>query len=270
MLFCYTLSDSFVDPSLHIDKRILLFKYFGTFTRSFVSWFELTFGNWVPISRFLQEEIGEQYAWYILVFRFVVGFSVVMVLRAVFISETLRAAQNDDEVLLLQKNRQVQMHTQKMELFFHQADESADGYVSLEEFKTIMKNKNVQKWLQAQEINVTDCDLVFNLVKPHEEGGEARLSAEELVKGLSRIKGPAKSMDMVAVHYTVDRLESRVNDLCNHLMVDRRRGISRSMTERIVRTEVTDTESFSPSRNRQQEASDIIQGGQTGTGKGKE
>eukprot|EP00929_Paragymnodinium_shiwhaense_P116324 TRINITY_DN8577_c0_g3_i1.p1 TRINITY_DN8577_c0_g3~~TRINITY_DN8577_c0_g3_i1.p1 ORF type:complete len:654 (-),score=150.91 TRINITY_DN8577_c0_g3_i1:138-2099(-) len=226
MFLSYTLSDDFVSEGIHGDERRLLYRYFGTFTRSFVSMFEMTFGNWVPISRLLQEEVGEQYAWYILSYRFVVGFSVVMVVRAIFISETLRSAQNDDEVLVMQKNRQVKHHTEKMELFFQEADESGDGFISLDEFKAVLENPKVKQWLAAQDINISDADLVFQLADTDEDEGESRLSAEELVRGLSKVKGTAKSMDMVAVSYTIQRMERKLNDLCQEVL-GRRGGSKR-------------------------------------------
>lgn len=49
-------------------------------------------------------------------------------------------------------------------------------------------------WLAAQELPVHDPHVLFNLL----DDGDAELTAEELVKGVERLKGTAKGIDLAS------------------------------------------------------------------------
>merc|ERR1740133_409129 len=56
------------------EKREVVFEYFGTFTRSFLSLFEVSLGNWAPIARLLHENVSEYFLPFILLYLSVVVF----------------------------------------------------------------------------------------------------------------------------------------------------------------------------------------------------
>lgn len=62
------------DDSNSLDKRRTLYSYFGTYTRIFITMYEITLGNWVPVTRILVEDLHDAYGPCILVYRFLVGF----------------------------------------------------------------------------------------------------------------------------------------------------------------------------------------------------
>merc|ERR1719492_19677 len=61
----YVLEDYIRDTTQPLDKREEVYKFFGTFTRSFLTMFELTLGNWIPPTRTVTENVNE---WYMPVF----------------------------------------------------------------------------------------------------------------------------------------------------------------------------------------------------------
>eukprot|EP00435_Cladocopium_sp_Y103_P060332 s215_g22.t1 len=62
------------------------------------------------------------------------------------------------------------------------------------EFVEIMNIPEVRTWLAAQELPVQDPNILFNLL----DDGDAELTAEELVKGVERLKGTAKGIDLAS------------------------------------------------------------------------
>merc|ERR1719272_2613155 len=116
------------------EKREVVFEYFGTFTRSFLSLFEVTLGNWAPIARLLHENVSEYFLPFILLYLSVVVFAVLNVIRAVFLHETLKVASGDDEMMILQKERAVRKYMRNMNMFFNEADADGDGSVTFAEF----------------------------------------------------------------------------------------------------------------------------------------
>merc|ERR1719498_9509 len=114
-----------------MEKRKELFRYFGTFTRSLFSMFELTLGNWVPIARVLGELVSQWFLMLSLLHKLTMGFAAIGVINGIFVQETFKVAQGDDTIMLMQKERQIRIHTKKMKQFFAAADDSGDGMLSL-------------------------------------------------------------------------------------------------------------------------------------------
>ena len=57
--------------------------------------------------------------------------SVIGIINGVFIQETFKVAENDDHLLLMQKERGAKLHAKKMEKFIAILDEDCDGPVLL-------------------------------------------------------------------------------------------------------------------------------------------
>merc|ERR1712113_669843 len=78
-----------------MDARRQVFRYYGTFWRSTITMFEITFANWAPACRLLVDEVHELFGLFFLIYRCTIGFAVLSVIQAVFIQQTMRAAQFD-------------------------------------------------------------------------------------------------------------------------------------------------------------------------------
>lgn len=180
-----------IDTSNPIVSRRLIFEYFGTASRSLFTMFELALGDWQDVARILQENVSEYYMFFSLGFKLLIGFAVVGVINGVFMQETFNVAASDDRIMLRKRQLQQRSHVKKMETFFLHADESGDGFVDLEEFKMVLGNEEILSWLAAQDLSVEDADHLFELL----DDGDQKLSASEVVVGVDRLKGSARSID---------------------------------------------------------------------------
>ncbi|CAE7307718.1 Scn11a, partial [Symbiodinium microadriaticum] len=151
ILFGYYFDAESDDP----EGQQRVFMYFGTFTRSFLSLFELTLANWAPVCRVLLEEVNEWWVIFCLLHKLTVGFAVVGVINAVLMQETFKVAYLDDTVMVREKMRTMRAHVAKMSELFHEADTSGDGKLDLNEFKQILKKQEVRVWLSAMELDVS-------------------------------------------------------------------------------------------------------------------
>jgi len=186
------LNSYMTDPDLPIDERTKLFMYFGTFTRAMVTMLEITFGNFVPVCRVLLE-LSEWYSAVVIVYKLLVGFAAIRIISGIFMCETLRVANNNDQIIRLQNNRRKRHLSDTMNKLFAAADESGDGNVDLDEFLLIWGDETVKTWLAGQELVINDPRKFF-----YELAGEDHtISAEEMIAGVSRLKGNAKSIDLV-------------------------------------------------------------------------
>jgi len=187
------------DTSYSMTTRTQLFVYFGSFSRSIFTMFELCLGNWVPVGRFLMDDISEWLCLFILAHKLVVGFAVIRIISGVFLHETFKSAATDDDLMLMQKKRLILKHTKMMQRFMEKADMSGDGALSKEEFRRILKSDDVRAWFAAQEIDAGDADLLFFLL----DTGDEKLTPDELVVGVTRLKGAAKSIDLYGLMHMV-------------------------------------------------------------------
>jgi len=181
--------------SVDIKQRREMFLYFGSFTRSLLTMQEITLGNHVPVMRLLVEHAGEGWMYLFMIYKLIVGFGLVTVIRAVFMHETFRVAATDNELMIMQKTRMIEKHKEQMTLLFKGADASGDGNLSFDEFMTIVRDPFVKMWLSAMELSTDDVQLLFRLIG----GDDMRISPEELIKGTARLKGAARSIDMFIV-----------------------------------------------------------------------
>merc|ERR1712070_1236913 len=118
--------------------------------------FEITFANPKSVARALLEHVSEWFMLFSMVHKLTFGFSVLAVINGIFIKETSKVAESDDLIMLMQKQRAMQLHRRKMQHLFDAADASSDGLVDKMEFCEIMGQKEVRTWLAAQELDASD------------------------------------------------------------------------------------------------------------------
>merc|ERR1712146_443324 len=148
-----------------------------------LSVFELTLGNWVPITRFVWEKGPYYSGYFLLLYRAFVGEAAMKVITAIFIMETFKSAQSDDELMIQQKDREIKKYVKKMHLLFREAD-SGNGYLCYQEFCDVINDPRLNVWLKTMNIDVHDAEVVFKLL----DDGDAKLSATEVVSGFSKMK----------------------------------------------------------------------------------
>merc|ERR1712070_648351 len=155
--------------------------------------FEVTLGNWVPACRLLVEVVSEVWSPLFMIYLCVVGFSVVKVITGVFLHETFKVAGSDDELMIMQKERVTQKHRHKMQRFLMEADNTGDGRMDYQEFDKVMTDERVRTWLSAMGLEVRDVKGLFELL----DDGDHTISSSELCNGVSRLKGEARSLDLI-------------------------------------------------------------------------
>eukprot|EP00811_Abedinium_folium_P033177 NODE_6160_length_1699_cov_6.294529.p1 GENE.NODE_6160_length_1699_cov_6.294529~~NODE_6160_length_1699_cov_6.294529.p1 ORF type:complete len:474 (+),score=75.91 NODE_6160_length_1699_cov_6.294529:153-1574(+) len=180
---------------LPLETRQHLFVYFGSYSRSMYTMFELTIGNFVPVTRYLVEHVSEGYGAFLFLYRFIVGFAVVKVITGVFMHETFRVAASDDDLMIVQKNRITSKHTAKMVKLLERMDTSRDGKIQKSEFLEMMQDKSLATWLSSMDIEVDNPELLFEFL----DDGDGEITLDELIRGTARLKGQARSMDVVGL-----------------------------------------------------------------------
>ncbi|CAJ1444677.1 unnamed protein product [Effrenium voratum] len=219
LLEAYFLNDDWKGDKLEV------FKYYGTFSRALLTMFEITLANFIPVTRSMINNVSQAYFIFGMLHKFFIGLAVVMVITGVFIQETMKVAQTDNNIMLSQRERSNRLHTRKMKTLFAVADLDGSGRLELEEFERICQDESMKMWLSAMGLDVSDATAVFKLICEQLDG--ENLSARELVNGVSRLKGPARNIDMALLRQEnaeilkrVNKMQATLNEIGENIEVD--------------------------------------------------
>jgi len=186
-----------------------VWQLFGTVGRAIVSMFELTLANYSGITRSLMENVSAYFAVAILIYKLVVGFAVLKVITGIFIQQTMRVANEDDELLLLQKKRLVDSHAKGVGMLFKELDADGSGALDQEEFKRALQDSRFKIWMSALDLQSSDAENLFKLL----DDGDGQISYHEFLAGAKRLKGAAQSIDLVTLMRTVGTMHNDIADM---------------------------------------------------------
>ncbi|CAJ1390601.1 unnamed protein product [Effrenium voratum] len=194
------------------DANEELFLYFGTCSRAVLTMFEITLGNWPPVARLLQDHVHEAFCVFSILHKITVGYALLAVINGVFLKETFSAAENDDKIMMRNTEKKRNQHIKKMQSLFEAADETGDGLLDKEEFIQVMSDPEIVNWLAAMDLQISDPNQLFEMVQH-----DGTISAPQLVGGVSRLKGAARSTDMHCVSAEVKQIHDDLKSVHAHL-----------------------------------------------------
>ncbi|CAJ1388883.1 unnamed protein product [Effrenium voratum] len=224
-----TLCRDYVDnPALDVKLREEVYQYYGTFTRSFLTMFEVLFANWGPPCRILVENVSEWFSVFFLLYRCVLGFAVLNVVNAVFVQQTMKTASSDEELAFKQKQKDMATYTRKVKRLFQTIDISGDGAINLEEFAKLVSSPKLQFWMGQLELEYHDLLSLFEFL----DNGDGEITLMEFIDGAVRLRGNAKALDVWRMETklevlfqevltaldpkTMRQASTRVQDVFNH------------------------------------------------------
>lgn len=203
IIFTFVTEDFITGNDHQEEAQMRVYQYYGTTSRSFFTMFEVTLANWVPAARVLTENVNESFAVFFMAYKSIVGFSVVTVITGVFMQETFKRASTSYEIMILNKHREELGHHVRMAHLFKQADASSDGSITWTEFCRVLENEEMKTWMAAMELDVSDGKLLFDLLS----NGDDDITVDELVDGVAKLKGAARSIHMQTLIRQASRIE---------------------------------------------------------------
>ncbi|CAE8645419.1 unnamed protein product, partial [Polarella glacialis] len=188
-----------IDPAV----RRLVFRYYGTFSGSMLTMFEVLFANWPTPCRILVDNVSEWFGLWFIVYR---CFAVLNVVNACFVQQTMYVAQQDTEYMIEMKVKAKNAYASKLNILFQELDASGDGVVSWEEFAILLTDDRLRSYLSAMEIEASDLQGLFDVLGD----GSGNISVDDFIVGAKRVNGPAMAVDMAQLLSIVKRLDSKL------------------------------------------------------------
>jgi len=208
----YSLAEFIADVDKPKEDRVECFRLFGTFTRSFLSMFEVTFGNWAPICRFLYGKVDERFALFFMCYQLGMGVAVLRIVYGVFLHVTFRCASADEDLMIAQKSREEKKFAHQIRHLFTRFDTGHSGSLSKEEFAGIREDHHCKTLLSAMQLDIQDADTVFDLscAPGHDE-----INADDMVVGFGRLKGYARHTALADLLHREEKSVEKLDKLVN-------------------------------------------------------
>lgn len=208
------LQDFITDSEKPMEARLWVWTYYGTAYRAMYTMYEITFaGNWPTRARPLLEDVDHRYAIFFIIYVTFIVFAVIRIITAVFLRETLEAANNDAELMVQERLLQNARYVKKLEGIFAAMDDSGDGVLSEDEMTQLLMDQRVQAYLQSLDLDVAEGQALFQLL----QNGEGMVTYEDFIDGILRCKGPARAIDQICLQCDVKSVADSLRTLTSAL-----------------------------------------------------
>jgi len=151
--------------------------------------------SWREVVRPL-EEISLMYR---LCFCFYVVFVVIGVLNVltgIFVERACELSGLDKDLVIQSEMTRGETFLVEMKRIFEEADADGSGTISWEEFKRYLQNDRVKAYLATQQLDAFDARTLFDILNIN---CEEEIGIEKFIVGCQRLRGLARSVDLVAV-----------------------------------------------------------------------
>merc|ERR1712113_1173056 len=100
---------------------------------------------------------------------------------------------------------------------FRRLDSSGDGTISWDEFALLGSNDEFAAWMSALEIDIRDLRGLWNIL---DIDGDGNISADEFIAGATRIKGTARSVDIISMIVQLRQLDRKIDKLRSYNLIN--------------------------------------------------
>lgn len=178
--------------------------YFKTVGRSFLTLLQVvTLDSWSEkIARHVAQEQPWMIAFFIL-FVFATTFGLLNVIVGVIVENSMETASKDSKKIKKKKEKDRQMVFSQLREIFESADVDDSGSLTLEEVQDALNKPEIYNKLKMIDFPVDDPKQIF-LLLDFDDTGE--LTIEEFITGCVRMKGQAKSKDLLVAQVAVDTM----------------------------------------------------------------
>jgi len=179
------------------SARILVNKWYDSLPRTMLTLLQcITSGvDWDEVARPLQNG-----GWvYMAIFAFYITFVVIGVLNVltgIFVERAQALSGMDRDLLVQSEMKRDNAFLEQMRNIFEEADADASGSITWTEFKKYLENDEIRAYLSAQQLDACDARQLFDLL---DVDGTLEVSMPDFIMGLLRLRGMAKSVDLVAL-----------------------------------------------------------------------
>jgi len=139
---------------------------------------------------------------------------VLNVLTGIFVERAQELSGLDRDLVIQGEMKRNEAFLAEMKGIFEEADTDGSGTISWQEFKEYLKNAEVKAYLATQQLDAYDARQLFNILDLEDD---QEVGIEEFIMGCMRLKGMAKSVDVVALLQESRKNNRKVKDFLSEV-----------------------------------------------------
>jgi len=196
-------------------------EYFGTVARSMYTLFQMiTLESWSSgIARHVVTNQTEMMLFF-LVFLLFSHYGLLNLVVGVIVENTLSNARNNEDKIKQEQDKEQKRTLEHLKDIFKLADEDGSGDLDRGEFFRCLSNPEVEKKMKLIKLPIAEAKNLFSVL---DADGQGSLSIDEFIGGCLRLKGSAKSKDLLSVQIQVESLAKKMDDLESTLTQNERK-----------------------------------------------
>jgi len=183
--------------------------YFKTLWRSMLTLFQiLTFDSW---SEEIVRHVGQQqpgFLVFFVAFIVILSFGMLNLVAGLVVEATFRIATQDKARLLRMQEKRRRTVFSQLRLIFKDADTDQSGKLSKEEVRAVIAKPEIYQKLKTINFPVEEPERMFTLLDYADTG---ELTIGEFVTGCIRVRGMAKSKDLLNAQVAINHLGKYLN-----------------------------------------------------------
>jgi len=196
-----------IDP----DVSASIQKYWGTVPTSILSLYMagLSGQDWEAIAYPLGHVgMGGVYYFLFIIYIAIFAFVVMNVVSSIFLESILTHADKDQELTIERQMEQKEDYIHRLQELFQLLDDGAIGEISYEKFTSELHSPRMQAFAESLEIDISDAK---NFFKDISDGGKQPVDMDTFVVGCIKLKGSAKSVDLIELKYATRKVTAEQN-----------------------------------------------------------
>ena len=214
LILATLLQDFISNPENPIEDREWVWMRYGTAYHALWTLYEITFaGNWPTNVRPILEKVSHFYVIFFLIYITIIVFAVIRVISAIFLKDTLDAANNDAEQAVVERLQKKKQYVEKLENIFNAIVTTPDGMITEERLAEILENPVVLTYFQTLDVDVHESAALFHLM----DNGDGEVTLDEFIGGIMRCKGQARAIDQVAMRADLKALDAKISKVIRAL-----------------------------------------------------
>lgn len=191
----YVLAMEITEAVYDLDMMEELLYHFGSVPDSMLSLFMAVSGgvSWIDFIRILRP-ISEAWMLVLVLFVIITEFAVLNVVTGLFCQSAIESVSSDQEMMIQSFQSNKQLYVERFADLFGKLDTAGHGYISKQDFVAGMYDEDVVAYFAALELECVDALALFTMFHYDQKKG---IPLEDFVMGCLRLKGGAKSCDML-------------------------------------------------------------------------
>lgn len=211
-LFLSFILHDFIMLESHDHKtRVWVYNHYGNAMLAVYTLFEVTLaGCWPTYFRPLVQKVSGWYVLFVVAYVCFVVFALTRIITALLLRQTLESASSDTDMQIMLHRRERDRGLKKLKNLFQSLDSTGEGFVTQEHVNVLVTSAEGKTVLKMLELEVIDAESLFNLLDTDQSGS---IEWAEFLTGVTRLRGQARSIDVVAILRASDQMHSQLHQM---------------------------------------------------------